>query len=164
VAIKYAVIPNNLLFRASSAGMQIEPESRLVSFVKQDTGFRIKITNAIRVFMIFSGMTALLFSASVHAETCKDNPKLTGACYTAHGRLRFYNGAPSARIWLWSEKRMLGVHDDKLPENLVPYADMNTEITGDYSVCPITPQKPHVMQMVCVQDVTHQDIHHRNRE
>src|ERR1700722_7567570 len=114
------------------------------------------------VFVVMLFLILGLWPSASFAETCKDEPGLVGDCYAAHGRLRFYNGTPSARIWLFREKRMLGIHDDKLPSTIVPYADMNTEITGDFLVCPFTQQKPHTMQMVCVQDVAHMDLHHRD--
>jgi hypothetical protein len=39
-------------------------------------------------------------------------------CFVVHGRLSFYNGAPSARIWKIGTKRILGVHNSVLPGEL----------------------------------------------
>jgi len=44
---------------------------------------------------------------------CKNNPQIGGACFSVHGRLSAYNGAPSLRIWPIGTHRLLGVLKDQ---------------------------------------------------
>lgn len=85
-------------------------------------------------------------------EVCKTDPDIIGACFTVHGRLSFWNGGPSARIWRVGTKRILGDHDDwPLPEKLADHMNWETEAWGDFEVCPFTKERPGGMQMVCVE-------------
>lgn len=72
-------------------------------------------------------------------------------CFVAHGRLSFYNGTPSARIWKIGTKRLLGVHNSVLPGQLgVRMSSFGMQALGDFRVCPLTREKPGVMQIVCI--------------
>jgi len=42
-------------------------------------------------------------------KSCKDHPMLSGPCFKVRGRMSFFNGNPSARIWPVGTKRMLGI-------------------------------------------------------
>jgi hypothetical protein len=86
-------------------------------------------------------------------QPCKSDPDIVDACFTVHGRLRAGNGTPTLRIWRVGTKRILGVHDDIIPENLAVGWDV--EAYGDYLVCPFTKQRPGEMQMVCVESAQH---------
>ncbi len=95
---------------------------------------------------------------AVAASACRGNPEVIGACFAVHGRLSYYNGNPSFRIWPVSSKRLLGVLDDErpiVPINLRPYLATDTKVYGDFLVCPFTPEKAGAMQMVCVESAEH---------
>ncbi len=55
------------------------------------------------------------------------------------------------RIWRIGTSRILGVHDDIMPESLTTKMDWDTEAYGDYDVCPFTPERRGEMQMVCIE-------------
>jgi len=98
----------------------------------------------------------LAYSAAALSDTyaCAANPELVAPCFAVHGRLSFWNGAPSARIWRVGTTRMLGIHADVLPPGLAPLATgtgFDTEIWGTFSVCPFTLRKPGHMQFVCIE-------------
>ena len=107
-------------------------------------------------------MAAILASpvfAADGAPSCAASPKLVGACFTVHGRLALWNGAPAFRIWPVGTKRMLGVNGaDNDPEAASPIPDAVarlrktdfTQVYGDYRVCPFSLGKPGRMQFVCI--------------
>ncbi len=90
---------------------------------------------------------------------CRAQPSLVGKCFTVRGRLSLYNGAPTIRLWRLGTKRMLGVSASysrdgysSIPEELEKKLDWDTEVWGDFLVCPFTPQRPKEMQMICIED------------
>jgi hypothetical protein len=91
-------------------------------------------------------------------QTCKEDPDLVAACFTLHGRLSLWNGTPTVRIWRVGTKRILGVPSDTLPQDVDrlfsndPWAD---DIYGDFEACPLTPERPGEMQMVCISSASH---------
>jgi hypothetical protein len=90
--------------------------------------------------------------------TCKNDPDIVAACFTVHGRLSVYNGGPSLRIWRVGTSRMLGVPSETAPENvsrLWGSDQFETEIYGDFEVCPFTKDKAGEMQMVCIESASH---------
>jgi hypothetical protein len=89
-----------------------------------------------------------------------------GSCYWTHGRLSAYNGTPTMRLWKIGTKRILAIHsgpgfklgDDH--ENLEPEMPENVEralnpfqnvVFADFEVCPLEPERPGVMQDVCIE-------------
>ena len=88
-------------------------------------------------------------------------------CTRVHGRLFAANGTPSLRIWPVGTRRLLGVHDDANPDALPPELrgdhapsmgatdDARVEVYGDFTVCPLTRDRPGHMRMVTVKAVTH---------
>jgi hypothetical protein len=40
-------------------------------------------------------------------KSCKEHPMLSGPCFKVRGRMSFYNGNPTVRIWPLGTKRML---------------------------------------------------------
>jgi len=91
--------------------------------------------------------------------TCKNDPDIAAACFRVQGRLAVYNGSPSLRIWRVGTNRILGVRTEITPENVsARFSDsdpFDTEIYGDYEVCPFTKEKPGEMQMVCIESASH---------
>jgi hypothetical protein len=110
-----------------------------------------------------AAVMAALFSAPALAAgepgVCAASPKLVGACFTIHGRLALWNGAPAFRIWPTGTKRMLGVNGaDGDPDAANPIPDAVaklrktdfTQVYGDYRVCPFSRSQPRHMQFVCI--------------
>jgi hypothetical protein len=94
---------------------------------------------------------------------CKSNPKVVEACFTVRGRLNYWNGTPSTRIWIIGSSRVLGLpgEDADLPDNVkVHLHTFGDEITADYVVCPFTKHRKGEMQMVCVQSASSVQFKH----
>ena len=82
------------------------------------------------------------------------------ACRTVHGRMSLWNGAPTVRIWIVGTRRMLGVRQpndslEDLPPNVrrlwATHGDAamwESELFGDFRVCPLAPDRPGHMQPV----------------
>ena len=97
---------------------------------------------------------------------CAQSHAIVGRCFVVHGRMFFPNGNPPVRISRIGTKRILGVldgakrddTDGMLPEDLRrrlgPEWD-KYEVTGDFDVCPLTPERPGRMQFVCLKDASH---------
>ena len=89
---------------------------------------------------------------------CATRPDVVGPCFDLRGRLSFWNGAPSARIWPIGTKRLLGVHADILPPALDaeiarcdPQQRFDTEAWARFTVCPLTRSRVGHMQFVCIE-------------
>jgi hypothetical protein len=113
----------------------------------------------------------LLVNASVHVwaqspaseateKSCRTHPMLIGRCFTVHGRLSIYNGAPARRLWKIGTKRVLGISEQRfavegyrnVPEYVESKLNQDVAIVGDFVVCPFTRSKPGEMQLVCIED------------
>lgn len=100
---------------------------------------------------------------SAHPIPCNLKSAVAGSCFTVHGRLRLYDGTPSIRIWRIGTHRLLAVTEGRgfnnenpgLPPPLDVGLDWDTVYIGDYRVCPLEPDKPGTMRIVCVQAVAH---------
>ncbi|SRR6266446_45901 len=74
---------------------------------------------------------------------------------TVHGRLTYYNGTPSCRIWIVGTKRLLGVSQSGdemayMPKRLRDLMSWDREIFADFVVEPLTTYQAGAMQMVRV--------------
>ena len=102
-------------------------------------------------------------------KPCRTHPQLVGACFTFRGRMNSWNGAPSVRIWRVGTKRILGVSEQRfrlegfcnLPSELSAQLSWGTNLFGDFTVCPLTEEKPGEMQIVCVEGGTNLDVRKR---
>ena|SRR5205809_583752 len=89
---------------------------------------------------------------------CREHPQLVAACFTARGRMNFANGAPSVRIWRVGTKRILGVSEGKyynpeycnVPSEVLAKLSWDTDLFGNFVLCPFERSRPGVMQLVCV--------------
>ena len=108
----------------------------------------------------------LIWTMPAFAEpSCRESNALVGPCFTVHGRLSIYNGSCVERIWPIGTKRMLalaapnGECDPILPRSVQGLLDAAPPTTGavfgDYLVCPVTRQRPGMMQHVCLVTATH---------
>lgn len=107
-------------------------------------------------YLVF--LLAWLSTSSAADYACSRNPAIVDRCFEIHGRLSFWNGAPSARIWRIGTSRMLGVHNDELPPELAAQlTGFDTEAWGNFTVCPFAKERAGRMQFVCIEswrDVT----------
>jgi len=127
---------------------------------------------AILIFLVVvgSGFAASQNSETVQTKSCKDHPKVIGACFTVSGRLSAYNGAPTLRIWKAGTRRILGVSEQRfhevgyvnVPEDIRTKVNFDTDLFGSFLVCPFTRSRPGEMQMVCV--VSGQNLQTRIRK
>jgi hypothetical protein len=93
-------------------------------------------------------------------KSCRAHPQLVGKCFTVHGRLSAYNGAPALRIWKIGTKRMLGVSEQRfaapgyrnVPETVQSQINQDVDLFGDFLVCPFTRARAGEMQMVCIEE------------
>ena len=79
----------------------------------------------------------------------------TGQTLAVHGRLSFYNGNPSCRIWIVGTKHLLGIRESgdevvDMPKQLRDLMAGDREIFGDFVVEPLTPYRQGEMQTVRV--------------
>jgi len=79
----------------------------------------------------------------------------TNQTLTVHGRLSFYNGNPSCRIWIVGTKHLLGVRESgdevaDMPKQLRDLMADDREIFADFVVESLTPYRQGEMQMVRV--------------
>src|SRR5262245_50383057 len=93
-------------------------------------------------------------------KSCRTHPLLVGRCFTLHGRLSVYNGAPALRLWKVGSRRMLGISEQRfaiagyrnIPENIESQLNQDVAIFGDFLVCPFTRPRPREMQLVCIEE------------
>jgi hypothetical protein len=91
---------------------------------------------------------------------CREHPEVRPPCFEVQGRLSYWNGTPTARIWIVGTNRMLGVSDgqalpgfEQMPKAVRERLNWETELFGNYTFCPFTPEQAGVMQLGCVQAV-----------
>ena len=92
------------------------------------------------------------------SQPCRAQPALVGKCFHVYGRLALYNGAPTIRLWRAGTKRVLGVSGgyardgySSIPDALEQQLSWETELWGEYLVCPYTRRQPGEMQLVCIE-------------
>jgi hypothetical protein len=102
-------------------------------------------------------------------KPCRQHPQIVGACFTFRGRMSSWNGAPSVRIWRVGTKRILGVSEQRfrldgycnLPRDLAGKLSWDTDLFGEFTVCPFTQEKPGAMRMVCVESGANLEVRPR---
>jgi hypothetical protein len=89
---------------------------------------------------------------------CREHPEVRQPCFTVRGRLSYWNGTPTARIWIVGTNRMLGVSDghalpgfEQMPKAVRERMSWETELFGNYTFCPFTPEQAGAMQLGCIQ-------------
>ena len=113
-----------------------------------------------------AGLLLFAIPADARAQSleCATSRKLVGECFTVHGRMTSCTSVPSVRIWIVGTHRVLGVADAQgdVAGDEVLSGTLNREMFalppcskaawGDFTVCPLTPSRPGVMQRVCLVD------------
>ncbi len=100
-------------------------------------------------------------------QPCKAHRGLAGKCFVVHGRLRAYNGNPTYRIWRIGARQILGVtgahpgEEPILPAGIA--CGFDCDVYADFEVCPFTPEKPGVMQWVCVESAANRKVTRSDR-
>ena len=105
-------------------------------------------------------------AAPKHKIPCK-TPENAASCYWTHGRLNFYNGVPSYRVWKIGTKRILGVYsgpgayppgtdaDSELPEFPAEidkvFRPPNNTVYANFEICPLEAERKGEMQAVCIE-------------
>jgi hypothetical protein len=104
------------------------------------------------LFLAFLLTVCNFAAAQAAPSACATHSEVVAPCFSFRGRLSFWNGTPSARIWRVGSKRILGVSDDKLPAELKSHVKtFDTELWGNFTVCPFTRSRPGHMQLVCIE-------------
>jgi len=89
-------------------------------------------------------------------DMCANNKHVVEECYNVRGKLIVH---ANMRLYLHTEgKRLLAVYyypdvpepELALPKNVSEMLEANKQLSGDYKVCPFTPQAPGKMQIVCI--------------
>lgn len=91
-------------------------------------------------------------------KPCRSQPRLVGRCFTVRGRLSLYNGSPTIRLWRAGTRRILGVSSSyaeagysSIPAEIERQLNWETEVWGEFEVCPFTARRPGEMQMICIE-------------
>jgi hypothetical protein len=104
-------------------------------------------------------------------KTCRQHPRLSGQCFDLRGRLSFYNGTPSLRIWPVESHRLLGISEGRfalpgfsnIPPGLVDkLAGFDNDLFADFRLCPFTDDQPGVMRFVCVEAANNSVVRRRS--
>lgn len=106
--------------------------------------------------------TLVIFHASISAQelkldhcSCTEGGLPSESTFTFRGRLSLWNGNPAFRIWRVGTTRLLGIRGVCLSALELgtwnPYHDH--ELWADFTVSPVTPQEPGVMQFVCIRSI-----------
>jgi hypothetical protein len=113
---------------------------------------------------LYGAGLALLFASPLTCRSqgtenpsCKADKRIVGQCFLVHARYSNWNGNPTGRLWIIGTNRMLGIREDTdLPPTLLKgLGEFDDTATGDFEVCPLTHEKPGVMQIVCVASAQH---------
>jgi hypothetical protein len=108
------------------------------------------------VLAIAASQIALGGLAPAEALPCKQDPRIIQQCFgVVHGRLSVH---ANMRPYLWpiGTNRLLGVASPDgaiiMPPELERLfaARIGRQVFGHFEVCPFTPRRPGIMQMVCI--------------
>jgi hypothetical protein len=101
---------------------------------------------------LFVGLS-LFVNQALASESWHCNAQPSEPCFKHHGRLSSQNGI-AQMIWVVGTKRILRVQDTDLPSVLNQYLELTSPnhsyIYGDFTLCPLAPDKPGHMRPVCV--------------
>jgi hypothetical protein len=139
------------------------------ALASKTTMYRMKRTAPLSVVSALAiSCVTTAATASSREIACK-TPANANSCYWAHGRLQMHNGNPAFRIWKVGTTRLLGVYSgpsvDRLGlDNETPELPSNVKrvfrpgdnrIFAEFEVCPLEPERPGVMQAVCIEAAKH---------
>ena len=129
------------------------------------------LSHLIAIFLFISPVAAWAQAPTPQTKQkpCRQHPHVIGKCFTVRGRLSVYNGAPALRIWRVGTKRVLGVSEQRfsvagyrsIPEDIQEKVNQDVELYGDFLVCPFTPSRRGVMQLVCIESGKNLEVRKR---
>ena len=122
--------------------------------------------NTLRILVISFIVLSSSLSQAEELKSCKAHPLVSGACFEFRGRLAFYNGTPSMRIWPIGTNRLLGISESKyflqgyasIPSTLVNKLKWGNAIYANFIACPFAKQTPDTMQLICVESATNVQV------
>ena len=134
-------------------------------FTKVRYALRMKRLAAPLVILLLALPIAGAPQKTAHRRILCESPENAASCYWIHGRLSFYNGTPSYRLWRTGTRRLLGIYsgpsvdrlglDNEDPEFPAivrqKFKPSKNQIFGDFEVCPLEPQKDGAMQAACIE-------------
>jgi hypothetical protein len=118
------------------------------------------------VLVALAACSWLSAPAEARAWECARRSGLSGPCFLLRGRMQPYNGgSPNIRIWPVGTTRLLGVEQDanetvNIPPGLEHWLEFGTLIFADFTVCPLTEDKPGYMRIVCVESAQNIRVEH----
>ena len=109
--------------------------------------------------LVSVSLASSILRAQAAPRSCADHPDVNGPCFEVRGRLMWYNGTPSARLWPTGTRRLLGISEGRfaregyinLPKELADQLESKSSMFADFTVCPFTDEKPGAMRFVCIQ-------------
>ena len=112
-----------------------------------------------QVLLVLGAILLASLSFAESERPCKANPYQVAPCFRVRGRLMYYMGAPSPRIWRIGTKRILGVSEShpqvrQMPKSLQEKLKLDEAIYGDFEVCPFEKERPGHMQLVCIESAS----------
>jgi hypothetical protein len=122
---------------------------------------------AVFVAVLVLGVEARQAGRPSEAPSCKSRSDLVGPCFRLRGRITYFNGNPSFRMWPVGTTRLLGLHSGEkptVPAVVGKYLQQIFEgnaLFGNFVVCPLTEDRPGEMRMVCVESA--EDLTLRSR-
>jgi hypothetical protein len=106
--------------------------------------------------VVLAGSAGASGRQSAPLTDCRNDPQLVGPCFDLHGRLFASNGIP-LRIWRIGTRRVLSMTEDEEARFPKPLRNLNLfqwNVIGDFTVCPLTNERPGQTQYVCIESVT----------
>jgi hypothetical protein len=125
----------------------------------------MKLTASLFVIVLVLSVEAAPGTAKLRRKIACKTPGNAELCYWTHGRLGFYNGNPSLRLWKIGTHRVLGIYsgpsvsrygedsgDPELPGDVYrTFKPMVNNIFADFEVCPLEAERQGAMQAVCIE-------------
>jgi len=94
------------------------------------------------------------FAASASAQSCKTDPDVIAACYTARARLAV---APESRgylLWPVGGKHVMAVPDGMVPDDLSAKVSASMRVYATMLICPVTTQMRSARPVVCIESAS----------
>jgi len=148
-------------------GDELQPASEFEGYLENDMKIMRIILPVFFLILFFAATSSS--DEKPGKKSCKEHPMLSGPCFKVRGRMSFYNGNPTARIWPLGTKRMLGISQGRfyledyvnVPDELVRRLSWETAMFADFTVCPFTDDRPGEMRLICVESADNISIKKR---
>jgi len=148
-------------------GDELQPASEFEGYLENDMKIMRIILPVFFLILFFAATSSS--DEKPGKKSCKEHPMLSGPCFKVRGRMSFYNGNPTARIWPLGTKRMLGISQGRfyledyanVPDELVRRLSWEPEMFADFTVCPFTDDRPGEMRLICVESADNISIKKR---